>query len=72
MDKIGIALVAFIGVIGLALGLGLLLSLPVYWLWNGCLVDAVTVCKPITWLQAFGLTVLCSFLFKSSTSSSSN
>ena len=72
MDKIGIALVAFIGVIGLALVLGLLLSLPVYWLWNGCLVDAVTICKPITWLQALGITVLFSFLFKSSSSSSSN
>jgi hypothetical protein len=54
------------GIVGLLL-LSLLLSWPVYMLWNGCLVDAVTGVKEVTWLQAWGLTVLCSFLFKSKT-----
>ena len=38
--------------------LSFILSYPVMLLWNGCLVDAVSVVKPITWLQAWGLTIL--------------
>ena len=57
-----------IGMIGMILtvvaGLGLLFSLPVYLLWNGCLVGAITGVNEITWLQAWGLNVLCGFLFK--------
>ena len=45
-------------------GFGLLFSLPVYLLWNGCLVGAITGVNEITWLQAWGLNVLCGFLFK--------
>ena len=45
------------------------LSWPVMALWNGCLVDAVQGVKDITWLQAWGLTVLFSLLFKTHTSS---
>jgi hypothetical protein len=41
-----------------------LLSWPVYMLWNGCLVDAVIVVREITWLQAWGISILCGFLFK--------
>ena len=51
--------------------LSFLLSWPVYMLWNGCLVGAVAGVTTITWLQAWGITVLCSFLFKSSTHTSS-
>jgi hypothetical protein len=47
-----------------------LLSWPVYMLWNGCLVDAVNSIKEVTWLQSWGITVLCSLLFKSNTSNS--
>jgi len=39
------------------------LSWPVMMLWNGCLVDAVTGVKEITWLQGWGLSVLCGILF---------
>ena len=46
--------------------LSFLLSLPVYLLWNGCLVGAVAGVATVTWLQAWGITVLCGFLFKSS------
>ena len=49
------------------LGLSFLLSWPVYMLWNDCLVDAISGVKQVTWLQAWGITVLCSFLFKNYT-----
>ena len=57
----------FIAVAGIAffVFLSLLFSLPVYLLWNGCLVDAVTVVKEITWLQAWGISFLSGLLFKS-------
>jgi hypothetical protein len=58
------------GIAGLLL-LSFLLSLPVYLLWNGCLVGAVAGVTTVTWLQAWGLTVLCGFLFKTSTHTSS-
>ena len=58
------------GIAGLLL-LSFLLSLPVYLLWNGCLVGAVSGVTTVTWLQAWGLTVLCGFLFKTSTHTSS-
>lgn len=45
--------------------LSFLLSYPLYLLWNGCLVDAVTVVNPVTWLQMWGITILIGFLFKS-------
>ncbi len=62
------ALVAAIGtvVLGLAalLFISFLLSWPVYMLWNGCLVGAVAGVAEVTWLQAWGLSILCGFLFK--------
>ena len=64
----------FVGavVIGIAgsLLLSFLLSWPVYMLWNGCLVDAVSSVKEVTWLQAWGITVLFGFLFKTTVSNS--
>jgi hypothetical protein len=50
--------------IGFFVLLSFLFSLPVYLLWNGCLVDAITVVKEITWLQAWGISFLASLLFK--------
>ena len=55
-----------VGSIAVILGLSFLLAWPVMLLWNGCLVDAVTVVKPIGWLQAWGITILTGFLFKTS------
>lgn len=43
-----------------------LFSWPVYMLWNGCLVDAVDIINDVTWLQAWGISILCNLLFKSS------
>ena len=58
------------GVLALGVFLSFLLSWPVMMLWNGCLVDAVTGVKEVTWMQAWGLSLLCGILFKSHTSSS--
>jgi hypothetical protein len=59
-------------VVGLAaiVLLSFLLSWPVYMLWNGCLVGAVRGVSEVTWLQAWGITVLFGFLFKSSNTNS--
>jgi hypothetical protein len=59
------------GSIAFLLGLSFLLAWPVMLLWNGCLVDAVTVVKPIGWLQAWGITILTGFLFKTSVTTKS-
>lgn len=58
-----IAMTLLVGIAGL-LALSFLMSWPVYMLWNGCLVDAVTGVREVTWLQAWGITILCSFLFQ--------
>ena len=56
--------------IALVVAFGLLLSLPVMWLWNWLLPDLFGF-KTLTWLQAWGLLVLCGFLFKSTSTSTS-
>lgn len=58
-----IAMTLLVGIGGL-LALSFLMSWPVYMLWNGCLVDAITGVREVTWLQAWGITILCSFLFQ--------
>ena len=58
-----IAMTLLVGIAGL-LALSFLMSWPVYMLWNGCLVDAVTGVREVTWLQAWGISILCSFLFQ--------
>lgn len=57
-------LITVLGGIVFLVFLSLLLSLPVYFLWNGCLVDAIQGVKEVTWLQAWGLNILAGFLFK--------
>jgi hypothetical protein len=47
-----------------------LCSWPVYMLWNGCLVGAVAGVNEVSWLQAWGLAVLCGLLFKTTVSNS--
>lgn len=63
---IGLAVVGIAGIVVL----GLILSLPVMWLWNACLVAAIPGIKEIGWLQAWGILILCGLLFKNSSSSS--
>lgn len=48
--------------------LSFLLSWPVYMLWNGCLVGAIIGVQEVTWLQAWGLSVLFGLLFKNTIS----
>jgi len=59
----GLVLIAVV----LVVVIGLLFSVPVMLLWNGCLVPAVTGLNEIGWLQAWGILVLCGLLFKTST-----
>ena len=60
-----------IGVLGALLFVSFLLSWPVYMLWNGCFVDAINGVNEITWLQAWGLSVLFGLLFKTTITSKS-
>jgi len=62
MDKLIVILFAFAASILFCL----LMSVPVMMLWNGCLVSAVPGIKEITWMQAWGIVVLTSILFKES------
>lgn len=58
------AITKIILAVGIILLFSFLLSWPVMMLWNGCLVDAVTGVKEVTWLQSWGISVLCDILFK--------
>ena len=64
MEKI----ILVVGGVALLLFVSFLFSWPVYMLWNGCLVGAVSGVSEVTWLQAWGLTVLCGLLFKTTVS----
>jgi sterol desaturase/sphingolipid hydroxylase (fatty acid hydroxylase superfamily) len=61
-------LATVIGGLMILVFLSFLLSWPVYMLWNGCLVGAIDGVHAVTWEQAWGLSLLCGFLFKSTTS----
>lgn len=63
MDK----LIVVLGGLALIVLFSFLLSWPVYMLWNGCLVGAVDGIHEIDWLNAWGISLLCGFLFKSHT-----
>lgn len=65
---IGIAVIGIIAIIVV----GLIMSLPVMWLWNGCLVAAIPGIKTIGWMQAWGIMILSGILFKNTTTSSSS
>ena len=70
--KLGIILAAIVGFVALAIIIAALFAFPIMWLWNGCLVGTVDGIHPITsFWQAFGIMVLFSLLFKSSSSKSS-
>ena len=66
-------LVKIVGILSAAVGFilffGLLFSLPVMWLWNVALVPAIPGLAKIGWLQAWGILILCNFLFKPTVSS---
>lgn len=60
-----------LGAIGIVIIIALIVSLPVWLLWNW-LMPIIFGLKAITWLQALGLSVLSGLLFKSSTSTKSS
>jgi hypothetical protein len=55
----------FITALVLGVLLGLIVSYPIMILWNNCLVGAIEGANEIGWLQAWGLSLLSGFLFKS-------
>lgn len=57
--------VGFATMVGGILFASFLFSLPVMLLWDAVVPTIFTSMKEITWLQAWGLSVLCSLLFKS-------
>ena len=63
-------LVVIVAGILLVCAVGLLLSLPLMWLWNW-LMPVIFGLPTITWMQSWGLLILCGFLFKNSTVSKS-
>ena len=55
---------AIVGALAVVVGLSLLLAVPVWLLWNACLVGAVAGVSEVTLLQAWGLNLLAGLMFK--------
>jgi len=70
MDKVFIVVGAAIVGIAAVVFLSFVLSWPVMWLWNNALVGAITGVNEVSWLQAWGISLLCGILFKSTVSTS--
>lgn len=49
--------------------LSFLLSWPFMWLWNNALFGAVDGIHEVSWLQAWGISILANFMFKTKISS---
>ena len=64
-------LIKFLGIVALAIIVDLLLAFPTMWLWNWLMPIIFGLVK-ITFLQALGINVLCSILFKNSSTSNNN
>jgi len=62
-----VSLLLFLGLIVLSV----IMAWPTQFLWNTCLVPAVTFAKHIGFWQAFGINLLASILFKASSASKS-
>ena len=70
MDKVFVIIGGVvIGIVGL-MALSFLLSWPVMWLWNNALVGAVVGVNEVSWVQAWGISVLSGILFKTTVSNS--
>lgn len=67
MNAIATVIGSIVVLCGTVVFFGLLMSLPVMLLWDW-LMPILFGLGTITWLQAWGLLVLCGFLFKSSKS----
>lgn len=72
MNKLSESLTILFGAIFIVIIAAVLMAFPTMWLWNGCLVPAVDGIHEIGFLQALGLNVLFSILFKSTSTKSNN
>lgn len=70
MDKVFVVIGAAIVGIAAVVFFSFVLSWPVMWLWNNALVGAVVGVNEVSWLQAWGISVLCGLLFKTTVSNS--
>ncbi len=68
MSDLAIKILAGLGALMVVVLLSFLLSWPVMWLWNEALVGAIDGVRAVSWLQAWGITILCGLLFKNHTS----
>ncbi len=64
MDKLSAAIGVIVTLIAVIFGLSLILAFPVKWLWNSTMPELFSL-SPIDWWMAWKLSLLCSFLFKS-------
>jgi hypothetical protein len=67
MSVLAAGLIATFIAVLLALAAAFVSSLPVMWLWNAVAPDVFGL-KPLTWVQALWLSLLCSLLFRTSSS----
>lgn len=70
MDKIFDALATFLTAALIIVLVAIMLTFPVMWLWNW-LMPMIFGLMELDFWQTLGLSLLCSFLFKSSSSSKS-
>lgn len=66
-EKIAIVVLSNISVVVAAIVIGLIVSYPLMLLWNYCLVSAVSIVHEVSWMQMWGLLILFSAMFKTST-----
>jgi len=62
---------AILVLVGVAL-IAIVMAIPVWWLWNNCLVGAVNGINEIGILQSLGLNILFGMLFRSTNSKTLN
>lgn len=65
LTKIVVLLVGLIGAVGLLVGVSALFAWPVQLLWNGVAVNVVDGLHKVSFLQAWGLSLLTGLMFKS-------
>lgn len=53
------------GIIAMFLFVSFLVSYPLMWLWNGCLVPAIPGIEEVSWLQMWGISILIGALTRS-------
>ena len=60
MDRLILLVVA----LAFAVFVSFVLSWPVMILWNACIVPTIAGIKEIDWMTGWGISILCSILFK--------